>query len=110
STPVRIEAFDKKAQQALEPDTYIDENGETQVIPFTIYRGQEQIELDMPTQADIDNIKNYIASVTETTYYNEQISTIIQEEAEKFFAGDQTAQTAVEMIQSRASLYLSEQS
>ena len=110
STPVRIEAFDKKAQQALEPDTYIDENGETQVMPYTIYRGQESIELDMPTQADIDEIKNYIASVTETTYYNEQIYTIIQEEAEKFFAGDQTAQTATEMIQSRASLYLSEQS
>ncbi|MDE7093317.1 MAG: extracellular solute-binding protein [Oscillospiraceae bacterium] len=110
STPVRIEAFDKKAQQALEPDTYIDENGETQVMPYTIYRGQESVELDMPTQADIDKIKNYITSVTETTYYNEQIYTIIQEEAEKFFSGDQTAQTAVEMIQSRASLYLSEQS
>ena len=79
-------------------------------MPYTIYRGQESIELDMPTQADIDEIKNYIASVTETTYYNEQIYTIIQEEAEKFFAGDQTAQTATEMIQSRASLYLSEQS
>ncbi|MDE5737965.1 MAG: extracellular solute-binding protein [Oscillospiraceae bacterium] len=78
STPVRIEAFDKKAQQALEPDTYIDENGETQVMPYTIYRGQESVELDMPTQADIDKIKNYITSVTETTYYNEQIYTIIQ--------------------------------
>ena len=33
--PVRIEAFDKKAQQALEPETYVDENGETQVIPYT---------------------------------------------------------------------------
>ena len=110
SNPVRIEAFDKKAKQALEPDTYIDENGETQVIPYTIYRGQEAIELDMPTQADIDDIKNYIASVTETTYYNQQIYTIIEEEAEKFFAGDQTAPTAAEMIQSRASLYLSEQS
>ncbi|MDE6004523.1 MAG: hypothetical protein K2G88_03960, partial [Oscillospiraceae bacterium] len=79
-------------------------------IPYTIYRGHESIEIDMPTQADIDNIKNYITGVTDTTYYNEQIYNIIREEAEKFFAGDQTAQTAVEMIQSRASLYLSEQS
>lgn len=110
STPVRKEAFDKKAQEALKPDTYVDENGETKEMPYTIYRGNNEIELPLPTQADIDAFKNYIGSITETVYYDEQIYTIIQEESEKFFSGDQTAQAAADMIQSRASLYLSEQS
>ncbi|MDE6088122.1 MAG: extracellular solute-binding protein [Oscillospiraceae bacterium] len=106
--PVRKEAFDKKAEEAMQPETYEDQNGETQLI--TWYRGNEEIEQVVPTQEDIDVIKNYIMNVTETTYYDNQIYTIIQEETEKFFSGDQTAQAAADMIQSRASLYLSEQS
>ena len=65
--------------------------------------------MPLPTQEDIDKIKSYIENVKETNYYDEQIYNIIDEEAQKFFAGDQTAQAAADMIQSRASLYLSEQ-
>lgn len=108
--PVNKKAFDTKATKALEPDTYVDENGETQIMPLMIWRGEENIEYDLPTRQDIDEIKNYVAGVTETNYYDNQIYTIIQEETEKFFSGDQTAQAAADMIQSRASLYLSEQS
>ena len=109
SCPVRKEAFDKMAAKALEPDTYTDQDGTEVVVPFTVYRGMEEVEMPLPTQEDIDKIKSYIEGVTETNYYDEQIYNIIDEEAQKFFAGDQTAQAAADMIQSRASLYLSEQ-
>lgn len=106
--PLRKEAFDKIAEEAMQPETYKDQNGETQLI--TWYRGSEEMEQIIPTQKDIDEIKNYIMNITEIAYYDEQIYTIVQEETEKFFSGDQTAQAAADMIQSRASLYLSEQS
>ncbi|MDE7122698.1 MAG: ABC transporter substrate-binding protein, partial [Oscillospiraceae bacterium] len=106
--PVRKEAFDKKAEEAMKPETYKDQNGEEVLV--TWYRGNEEMEQVVPTQADIDVIKNYIMNVTESSYYDDQIYTIVQEETEKFFSGDQTAQAAADMIQSRASLYLSEQS
>jgi len=107
--PVRKEAFDKMAANALKPDTYTDEDGNEVEIPFTIYRGDEEVEMPLPTQADIDGIKSYIENIKETFYYNEQIYNIVSEEAQKYFSGDQTSQAAADMIQSRASIYLSEQ-
>lgn len=107
--PVRKEAFDKAAEKALLPDTYTDEDGNEVEIPLTIYRGDEEVPIDPFTKADTDRIKSYIENITETSYYNEQIYNIVDEEAQKYFSGDQTAQAAADMIQSRASIYLSEQ-
>ena len=107
--PVHKKAFDKMASEALKPDTYTDEDGNEVEIPYTVYRGNEEIEIPLPTQADIDSIKSYIENVKETIYYNEQIYNIVSEEAQKYFSGDQTSQAAADMIQSRASIYLSEQ-
>ncbi|MBR0485368.1 MAG: carbohydrate ABC transporter substrate-binding protein [Oscillospiraceae bacterium] len=109
SLPVSKKAFDKAASNALKPDTYIDEDGKEVEIPYTIWRGDEEVEVPLPTQADVDAIKTYIENIKETMYYNEQIYNIVYEEAQKYFSGDQTAQAAADMIQSRASIYLSEQ-
>ncbi len=109
SLPVRREAFDKIAEKAIKPDTYIDEEGNEVEVPYTFYRGEEEITVPTPTQEDVDKIKAYLESVTESSYYNEQVYNIVYEEASKYFAGDQTSQAAADMIQSRASLYLSEQ-
>ena len=107
--PVRKEAFDKAIEKSLIPDTYTDENGKKQEYPHTIYRGEEEINVPAFTKADTDRIKSYIENIKESSYYDEKIYNIVNEEAQKYFSGDQTAEKTAEMIQSRASLYISEQ-
>ena len=60
-------------------------------------------------QSYVDDLKALISGINETTYYDTTLSTIIEEETQKYFAGDQSSQQTADMIQSRASLYLSEQ-
>ncbi|MBR1528429.1 MAG: carbohydrate ABC transporter substrate-binding protein [Oscillospiraceae bacterium] len=108
--PVRKEAFDKLAANALKPETYYDEEGNQKELDYmSIWRGEEETHVPLPTQADVDKLKSYIENMKDTVYYNEQVYNIISEEAQKYFSGDQTSQAAADMIQSRVSIYLSEQ-
>ena len=110
SIPVSRQAFDKMAQEAMKPQTYKDENGETVKMPLTVYRGNEEIKCpDMP-QSFVDGIKSYIENINTGEYFDDTIFNIGTEEAGMYFSGDQTAQAAADMIQSRVSIYLSEQS
>ncbi len=110
SLPVRKEAFDKVAAEALKPEIYYDEEGNEQEADyFSVWRGEEEVKLPLPTKTDTDKIKNYIENIKESVYFNEKVYNIVYEEAQKYFSGDQTSQAAADMIQSRASLYLSEQ-
>ncbi len=74
------------------------------------YLGNEEIEIGYPTQEEMDRLTAYIESMTQSNFYDVSVYEVIFEEAEMFFAGDQTAQQTADMIQSRVSLYLSEQS
>ena len=108
--PVKKSIFDKQAEEAMKPDSDNENGAVVTMRSSTIWRGDEEIEIpDMP-QSYVDEIKAYISGITESGYYDEKIYEIVDEEAQMFFSGDQTAQQAAEMIQSRASLYLSEQS
>lgn len=106
--PVKRSAFEKKVEEAKKPDTYMEDGKEVES-PITIWRGEESIEIPNMPQSYADRIKTYIEGITDCTYYDQTIYEIVHEESEKFFTGDQTAQQAADMIQSRASLYLSEQ-
>ena len=107
--PVSRKAFDKMAQEAMKPRTYKDETGKEIVEPFTVWRGDEEIKFPNMTQAYADELKTYIEGIRDISAYDSTIMTIIDEEAQKYYAGEQTSQQAANMIQSRASLYLSEQ-
>ena len=107
--PVSRKAFDKQVQEAMKPRTYKDENGKMVEEPFTIWRGEEEIKFPNMTQAYADELKAYIEGIRDISVYDTTIMEIVNEEAQKYFAGEQTSQQAADMIQSRASLYLSEQ-
>ena len=63
------------------------------------------------TQEEADEYMDIIANTTATVANaDEQLMAIISEEAEAFFNGQRTAEDAAAMIQSRASIYVSEQS
>ncbi len=57
-----------------------------------------------------DILRDYIEGVRTCSYYDYRVHDILLEEAEKMLAGDQTPQECAEMMQSRVSIYLSEQS
>ncbi len=61
-----------------------------------------------PWESDI--LRDYIEGVRTCSYYDYRVHDILLEEAEKMLAGDQTPQECAEMMQSRVSIYLSEQS
>ena len=107
--PVYKDAFDKQAEDALLPDYYMDENGKKVEEPRTIYRGEEEVKIPEFKKADTDRVKSYIENIKVSSYYDQKIYDITSEEAQKYFSGDQTAEKTAEMIQSRVSLYLSEQ-
>ncbi len=57
-----------------------------------------------------DILREYVGGIRTCWYFDTQIHDILMEEVEKLLAGDQTAQECAEMMQSRVSIYLSEQS
>ncbi len=62
------------------------------------------------TQAEMDAFVSYVEGIRSFNGTDPAVLTIFWEEADMYLAGDQTAEQAAEMIQSRVSLYLSEQS
>ncbi len=57
-----------------------------------------------------DILRDYVDGIRTCWYFDAQIHDILMEEVEKLLAGDQTPQECAEMMQSRVSIYLSEQS
>ncbi|MCR4647208.1 MAG: hypothetical protein K5695_17675 [Oscillospiraceae bacterium] len=77
----------------------------------TIESKGETIEVTLPTQEDLDGTLRYFNTINQwqagSTY---ALNTIINEEVMKYFAGDASLDETVDSIQSRASLWISEQS
>ena len=90
-----------------------DENGNQVEQPQTEYwvDSDNTYPIYAMTQEEADEYMDIIANTTATVANaDEQLMAIISEEAEAFFNGQRTAEDAAAMIQSRASIYVSEQS
>lgn len=108
--PISKSAFMTKAQEALNKPYYLDENGEKIEYSDSIYINGESIELEPMSQEQVDQIVSFIQSVNTPTYYNQDISKIVEEEVEAYFSGQKSAQEVAQIIQSRAQIYVSENS
>ena len=106
--PVSRTVFMEKAQEALERPYYLDENGNKVQYAETFSMNGESIELDPMTQEQIDQVVAFIESVNTRSYYNQDISKILEEEVEAYFTGQKSAQEVAQVIQSRAQIYVSE--
>ncbi|MCM1190570.1 MAG: extracellular solute-binding protein [bacterium] len=60
------------------------------------------------TEEQLKKLTDFIFSVTERYYANEDITKILDEETQAFFAGDKTAEETAKIIQSKVQLYLDE--
>jgi len=108
--PVRKECLEKLAAKAMERPYYEDENGEKVEYDDTYWMNGEDIIIPPMTQEEVDAALEFVYSVNRKVSHNDDINNIIMEEAASFFEGQKSAEDVAKIIQSRAQLYISENS
>ena len=100
--PTNKAAFNEKLKEAMTED---------EDASYSMGWGNDMMfEIGAVTQEEADQIIALIDSVSGASGWDEALSNIILEDAKDFFNGISTAQDAARVIQSRASIYISEQS
>ncbi|MDR2589928.1 MAG: extracellular solute-binding protein [Oscillospiraceae bacterium] len=98
--PTNKALFEKK----LDIDLYtLQNNGLKESFPGVT------IEYNVPSQEEIDNLRTFINSIDRMIEYDDVLFKIINESAADYFNGLRTVEEAARIIQSRASIYVSEQ-
>ena len=66
------------------------------------------IYVPVPTDEDIAKVKEIINAADTSCNYEEEIYSMVLEEAEAFFSGQKSAKEVADIIQSRVSIYVKE--
>lgn len=110
--PTLKSEFEKKLDTTMEKPFYIDNDGKKHEYDDTYYIDGEEKDITLPqlSQEERDELEEYILSAkSKSTFYNQDIYNIIEEEAEKYFKGSCSAEDAASAMQNRVSILLSEQ-
>ena len=75
-----------------------------------MYFESGEVNVGNATEEEMAAFYDYVQNIRTCWYYDEAVYNILWEEMQMVLAGDQTPEEAAKMIQSRASIYLSEQS
>ena len=109
--PIRKSCLEKMAQEAMNKPYYMDEEtGEKVEYDDTYWLNNEEIVIPPMTQEEVDEVLEFVYSVNRKSSYNTELNNIISEEAESFFEGQKSAEDVAKIIQSRAQLFISENS
>lgn len=109
--PMTKDAFQAKIEEAMKKDTYIDPETGEEVEQSKGGWGWDDfnVEIYAATQEQIDMITGLINSIDKVFTYDDSALNIIIEESEAFFEGQKSAQEIASIIQSRMSMFVSEQ-
>ena len=69
-----------------------------------------EVPVEPLTKEESGKVLDYIKSLNTICTYNEDLNNIITEETESYFSGQKSVDEVVEVIQSRAKIYVSENS
>lgn len=107
--PIHKAAFDKHMESAMEEEYYTDENGEKVESPKMTY-GWDNFEVSVyaATEEEVAKYREILEGATVLGSYEEDIMTMINEEAEPFFKGQKTAKDVANIIQGRVKIYVNE--
>lgn len=108
--PILKSALDKQFEKDMTTEYYTDENGENAEQPKA-YSGYDdyQMEIYAATQEEVDGVKALIDSAEKlTSSSNEELTKIINEETQAFFAGQKSAADTAAVIQNRVQIYVNE--
>ncbi len=106
--PIRRSALDALAAKAQEKPYYIDENGKKVESGSVWGIGDIEVEITELSKEETQQVVDFIESVTDIESYELKVNDIISEEAGAFYEDQKSAQEVADVIQSRVSLYLSE--
>ncbi len=107
--PIRQSSFDKMGEASMHKVFYM-EGDEKVEYDDTYYVDDLEIVIDPLTAEEVQEVKDFIASITLVYSVNDSVNAIIQEEASAFYSGQKTAQEVADIIQSRVSIYVNENS
>lgn len=111
--------LEKTFEKAMTPEYMMDENGQIMKDengqPIEQSKGtwgyeDFSIEIMSCTQEQVDQLKAVINTAKPVNYGDSQLNTIITEEVAPYFQGQKSVEAVMDAIQSRASMYISENS
>ena len=108
--PVSISALDQKANEAMEPLYYIDENGNQVEDHIIMNIGGENITLPRISDTEVDQMYAFLKGLSSAAYFDSSVENIIAEESAAFFEGQKSAKDVAGVIQSRVQIYINENS
>lgn len=108
SFPVYKKAYDKLKKDAMERTYWEDSNGNREYYEDYYYVGNEQIVIPTMTEAEVEEVYNFITSVDNVPNYDAELTKIVYEEAGAYWSGQKSLDDVCKVIQSRARTYISE--
>lgn len=105
---IRQDKLDEAFEEIKNSEVEVAEDG-TKYISETYYN-EVSIYIPPMTDEDVKNIQKLIDSADTLANADEEVFSLITEEAEAFFKGQKSAKEVAEVIQSRVSIYVKENS
>ena len=109
SFPIRKSSFEKMGEASTHKQFYMDGDKKVEYDDGYYIGGQEVIARPL-TSEDVMNVTNFIKSLNLVSSNNTSVNNIIFEEASAFFSGQKSAKDVADIIQSRLSIYVNENS
>ncbi len=107
--PVLKAAVEALVERMTERNYYLNDDGERVYYDNTAWIGDTEFVIDPATEEEAQEWLDYIYSVdTKASSASEDVTNIIFEEADAYFNGQKTVDEVCEIIQSRMSIYISE--
>lgn len=108
--PTNKKVFDEMVKEAMTPNTYTDENGNTVEEPkMEWYVNNAPVVVYSMTDEEYNMFMDLLDRTDRLMTYDNSIMNIIREEAAVYFEGQKTAQECADVIQSRVEIYVNEQ-
>lgn len=104
-------AFEKRAENASKPRTYTDDEGNEHEIDDYIYINNNQVKIDPLTEDEKKFIIDYVKNTDSCdVIFTDEVDQIINECISAYFKNEKSADETIELINSKVSILLSEQS
>ncbi len=106
--PAGNKAFDEMVIRSQEPPFYINEKGEKELIESYSSVGDIEVKIEELSKEEAEFFADFVKSVEKVEYPDDKVTEILEEEAGAYYEGQKTAEEVADIIQSRVSIYLSE--
>lgn len=108
--PITREGFEKLAKDSMEREFWLDDDGKKHYEDDYYWIGDTQIVIPPCDQEDVDTVRSFVESLSLVYSPNQNVTNIVNEEASAFFSGQKSAKEVADIIQSRLSIYVNENS